>query len=227
MAESFPGPVSAAISLAYKINPSLGGAVEQNMKGLWGDPPSIRESALQWTKLGVDVDNSTKSIKNAIKVLGEHWEGQAKDAYVNWMQTLNEDSIAVIGNQFKKISGILTSVADDVNAMNGELTQLCTWFVGVVGGILFKNMAGKAEAAAAATMFLDKLSEFNTSYINKLAPRVAEISQIDAEIGEGVIGRMVQHVPDMNHPFPYQVRQFADSYKWNIMGDWRKWNYTK
>ncbi|GAA4614125.1 hypothetical protein GCM10023195_61540 [Actinoallomurus liliacearum] len=226
MADTFPGPVSMAISLAYRIDPSVGKAVEQTLKGYWGDPPAIREHAQQWTALAVDIENSRGEIEREVSRIGQHWEGPAKDAYVNWMKSLNEESISVLGKQCRAVSGIITSVAGDVSAMNGEITKLCSWFVGIVIGILFKSAAAKVAAAAAATGFLDKLSELNNSYVHKLEPRTAEIDQIITEIDHGIIGRMVQHGPDMNHPFPHQSREFADSYKWNVIGDWRKWRYS-
>jgi WXG100 family type VII secretion target len=226
MADSFPPPVTAAISAAYKVNAGLGAQVKLAAEESWGDPQAIKALAQSWTALATHVDNTGKDLQREIRSLGQDWEGGAADAYKNWMQTLNDESIQVLSGQFKQISSILDGAAGDVSAMNEEFTKLCTWFAATVLAAIAASKTGTIGALAvvgASIKFADKLIEFQNSYLEKLNPRTQALRQISTGIQNGSIGRRVQHSPDLEHPFPYFTQEFADPYQWNVLGDWRNW----
>jgi WXG100 family type VII secretion target len=225
MADSFPPPIPQAIAAAYKINPSLGTQVQTAAKQYWGDPEAIRVLSRSWMSLATSVDNTSKDLKAEIRSLGNDWEGRAADAYKNWMQTLNDESIQALSEQFREVSKSLDSAADDVSAMNEEFSKLCLYFLATLGSLAASrvNSIGLYAALLAGLKFADRLSQFQNEYIEKLHPRRQELQQMATEIDGGGIGRRVEHPPDLNHPFPYYTQEFADPYQWRVLGDWRNW----
>jgi WXG100 family type VII secretion target len=227
MADSFPPPIPQAISLAYRINPGLGAQVQTAAEQMWGDPAAIRALARSWTALSTRIDGTPKDIEAEIRSLGTDWEGDAADAYKNWMQTLSDEAIQALSGQFKQISTILDGTADDVSAMNQEFTELCGYFIATVIALAGKStrvaQAGTLAALALGVQFCDRLIKFQNAYIEKLHPRTQALRQIATEIDSGAIGRRIQHPPDVDHPFPYYTQEFADSYQWHTLGDWRNW----
>jgi uncharacterized protein YukE len=227
MADTFPSPIPEAISLAYEVSPGLGTQLQTAATQMWGDPETIRKHARSWAALAERVDKTTKDTQAEIREVGQDWEGSAAHAYKNWMQTLNDESIQVLSGQFKQISTILDGTADDVSAMNQQFTDLCFYFILTLGGVSQSptgigqtNMAG---ALLAGVKFGDRLNKFRNAYIRRLQPRTQALRQIATGINNGSIGRRVQHQPDLGHPTPYYTQEFADSYQWHTLGDWRNW----
>jgi WXG100 family type VII secretion target len=226
MADSFPPPIPQTIEAANKINPSLGAQVRTAAEQMWGDPAAIRALSRSWMSLATRVDNTSKDLKEELRSLDQDWEGSAADAYKNWMQTLNDESIQALTGQLKQISAILDGTAEDVSAMNQEFTSLCSWFLATLLSLAASTRTGQLGGIAAALAGLklaDRIIQFQGAYLEKLHPRTQALRQIATEIDGGSIGRRDQHPPDFNHPFPYYTQEFADSYQWHTLGDWRNW----
>lgn len=231
MTDTFPPPIPQAISLAYEVSPGLGTQLQTAAAQMWGDPEAIRKHARSWTALAKRVDGTTKDTHAEIRRLGQDWEGAAADAYKNWMRSLNDDSIQMLSEQFKQISTVLDGTADDVSAMNQQFADLCFYFILILGGVT-QSPTGIGQTSMASAMlvgvkFGDRLNKFRNAYIERLQPRTQALRQIVAGINEGGIGRRVQHQPDLDHPSQYYTQEFADSYQWHTLGDWRNWKMAK
>jgi uncharacterized protein YukE len=229
MAGPFPPPIPQAISLAYEVSPGLGAQLQTAAAQMWGDPETIRKHARSWSALAKRVDKTTDETHAEIRELDQDWEGSAAHAYKNWMRTLNDDSIQVLSGQFQQISTILDGTADDVSAMNRQFADLCFYFILLLGAVSQSPIgAGQnmSSALLAGVKFGDRLNQFRNAYIKRLQPRTQALRQIAAGINNGSIGRHVQHQPDLGHPAPYYTHEFADSYHWHPLGDWRNWRIT-
>jgi uncharacterized protein YukE len=225
MADTFPPPIPQAISIAYEVSPGLGTELQTAAAQMWGDPEAIRKHAQAWTALAKRIDETAKGAREQIREVGQDWEGSAADAYKNWMRTLNEESIQMLSGQFEQISTILDCTADDVSAMNRQFGDLCFYFILLLGGVSQSpvGQTGMSAALLAGVKFGDRLDQFRNAYIQRLRPRTEALRQIATGVNDGSIGRRVQHQPDLDHPAPYYTQEFADSYQWHTLGDWRNW----
>ncbi|MFL6054211.1 MAG: hypothetical protein ACJ72W_15015 [Actinoallomurus sp.] len=180
----------------------------------WGDVGAI-DNAINnvWTKEG---NRSTASIGNLDKSLGKltspdsvsYWEGNARDAYVNWRNDFKSNTLDRYHQNVWAIKVALDNIVGTLKSIRAHIIAMVIELAATMGAAATSNPVGYGAAALAGLALLGTWIDYELRVKNDLDNHGRELETIRDR------DRLDRGGGNVSAPF-----------KTDIIGDWDNWQH--